>query len=75
MVAPREGAWIEISFSVPPSARSAVAPREGAWIEIIRRFLWMFSQFKQSLPMWKRALKYTLTLNEIFPNIKSEIIV
>ena len=34
LVAPREGAWIEINATLTLSSKSRVAPREGAWIEI-----------------------------------------
>ena len=39
MVAPREGAWIEIMMRRRLIARCLVAPREGAWIEITSRSL------------------------------------
>ena len=34
VVAPREGAWIEMMPRATTLARAVVAPREGAWIEI-----------------------------------------
>ena len=34
-VAPRRGAWIEISSSVGRRGVAVVAPRRGAWIEIV----------------------------------------
>ncbi len=34
IVAPRVGAWIEMSYPITCSASSIVAPRVGAWIEI-----------------------------------------
>ena len=38
-VAPRRGAWIEISvFGSVGGAFTKVAPRRGAWIEIMRNF-------------------------------------
>ena len=36
-VAPREGAWIEISRSRAKTTSARVAPREGAWIEMRMR--------------------------------------
>ena len=42
-VAPREGAWIEISTGGNMSKSSGVAPREGAWIEI----LWNAPPFRE----------------------------
>ena len=37
LVAPREGAWIEIPEQDAAIEDAIVAPREGAWIEIFRR--------------------------------------
>ena len=34
IVAPRRGAWIEITYSIEDMATRVVAPRRGAWIEI-----------------------------------------
>ena len=34
LVAPRRGAWIEISLYISAKVSSLVAPRRGAWIEI-----------------------------------------
>ena len=38
-VAPRRGAWIEITTRFAPPLISAVAPRRGAWIEIVKSTL------------------------------------
>ena len=57
MVAPRAGAWIEISVYPAALISCWVAPRAGAWIEI--------ANFKPpfivlaSLPVRERGLKYS----------------
>ena len=61
-VAPRAGAWIEITAVQPLPAISSVAPRAGAWIEITLMVL-CWKRF-ESLPVRERGLKYDNSLED-----------
>ena len=56
LVAPRVGAWIEISITISTKVYDHVAPRVGAWIEIF--ILSASSFYSSSLPVWERGLKW-----------------
>ena len=56
-VAPRRGAWIEITAWKTGSLSNVVAPRRGAWIEIQSRVDGY--ALDKSLPAGERGLKLT----------------
>ena len=60
IVAPRAGAWIEMTRSLEGAAHDCVAPRAGAWIEITVNG-YLIVRKKPSLPVRERGLKYDLT--------------
>ena len=55
-VAPREGAWIEITLRTCKTTAILVAPREGAWIEIALKTIMTIAM--KSRPVRARGLKY-----------------
>ena len=62
-VAPRVGAWIEISNSTAYLEKTGVAPRVGAWIEITYRR--DNRLYETSRPVWARGLKLQRALRRV----------